>query len=167
MRKELLLAPLVGALAAASFFLLTNNPAVATRAQGALCVPREGIAKIFVGEKAIEMVRSIHWNPEALKGIVNATVVFYSDGSVLWETKLKDEKTAETLLSRMLNAIKKNQGKIPYLSPVEHKINGTTIYFIADVRGPAHALFRKGDVLVWLQFGRNGMQYLKELLRCG
>ena len=158
-RKVLLALPVAVALLLAAYFLLP-------RGHRGMCVPLDGVARMYVGEKAIQMVKSIHWHPKAIKDIVNATVVFYKDGSVLWETQSRNWREAQELLAEMIRAIKLNQGELPYLIPVRHEINGTVVYFIADVRGPVHALFRKGNLLIWLEMGLNGTKYLKELLRC-
>ncbi len=164
MKRERAAALSIALIVSALVTLLLLKPFLS--ASEGLCFPKDGLVRIYVGSKAIEMIKSIHWHPNAIHGIKNATVAFYSDGSVLWEALFTDSSTAAKLMKMMIDAIKGNQGKLPYLVPVAHNINGTTVYFFADVRGPVHALFEKGNLLIWLQMGKNGLKYLKYLLSC-
>jgi len=115
------------------------------------------VIKYAVGSKAIEMIKSIHWHPEDLKGMVNGVVALYDDGSVLWLALFKDPKTANSLEQKMVNAINRAQGRIPYLRPIPHE----GFYIIPDVRGSYHVLWREGRCLIWLQLGNKGMELLK------
>ncbi len=139
-----------------------------THAGNAVLFPKEieGVKaiKYAVGEEAIKMVMSIHWNPQAIKGIKNAAVVLYSDGSRLWVTVFKDGKEAAKMLNEMVTKIERFEAQLPYGKPIPHTFEGARIYFIPDKRGGMHALWASGKYLIWLEMGQNGIELLKGLI---
>ena len=120
--------------------------------------------KYATGEQAIRMVMSIHWNPQAIKGVEDASVVLYSDGSRLWVTVFGSEEQAKELLSEMVNKISRFEAQLPYGKPIPHTFEGVTVYLIPDKRGGMHALWASGRYLVWLELGQKGIDLLKELI---
>jgi len=123
------------------------------------------VVKALVGEKGIEAIKSIHWNPNALTGLINGSVVIYSDGSVLWISALRNASIAEELEKRMVSRIVQFQGELPYGVPIPHKVGNTTFYIIPDLRQRVHVLWREGKYLIWLQLGADGIKIFKELVK--
>ncbi len=121
--------------------------------------------KYATGEEAIKMVMSIHWNPKALKGIEDAAVVLYSDGSRLWVTVFKSEDQALKLLNEMVSKISQYEAELPYGTPIPHAFEGVKVYFIPDKRGGMHALWASGKYLIWLELGQDGINVLKALIK--
>ncbi len=117
------------------------------------------VVRYLIGESAIEAIRNLHWHPQAIVGIKDAIVAMYSDGSVLWLAYFNNSTIASLLEQKMINAIDKDQGRIPYLKPIPHE----GFYIIPDVRGPYHVLLQEGRCLIWLQLGERGVKLLKEI----
>ncbi|UXD22017.1 hypothetical protein IPA_00920 [Ignicoccus pacificus DSM 13166] len=123
------------------------------------------VLKAYVGNEGIEKIKSIHWDPEALKGLVNGAVVIYSDGSIAWIAELKSPVIAKKLEDEMVNRIAQLQGKLPYGTPIPHQIGNTTFYIIPDVRDRVHILWREGRYLIWLELGSQGVKVLNAYIK--
>ncbi|GEM_PF-2790333 len=117
------------------------------------------VIKYLSGEDAINAIRGLHWHPGKIVDIEDAVVAVYNDGSILWLALFSNSTIAKRLEERMINAILKAQGRIPYLKPIPHE----GFYIIPDVRGPYHLLWQEGRCLIWLQLGEEGMKLFKAI----
>ncbi len=117
------------------------------------------VVRFLLGRDAIKAIRDLHWHPNDIVGIKDAVVATYNDGSILWLALFNNSTIAKRLEQKMINAINKAQGKIPYLKPIPHE----GFYIIPDVRGPYHLLWQEGKCLIWLELGKEGMQLLKAI----
>lgn len=124
---------------------------------------RYRIIELVVGEDAIKMTKSIHWNPSRIAPI-DAIIAVYDDGTRVWISKIDNAcRVVETMASKM----QEYEDRLPYTVPVQHSINERDIYLSLDKRsGQLHAFWCINEkVLIWVEVGSSGVDGLLEFLR--
>lgn len=106
-------------------------------------------AEVYTGEKAVSMVKGIHWNPAAIN-VSDALVIVYSNGVRVWVSITPE---AGVLLDKMLSKIMEYQGRVPFVPAHDLGTSGVRVYLMYDTNSPGkvHALWARGDLLVWTE----------------
>ena len=159
-RKRILLVLAVIAVASSIglYYLVDNEARGYPESLPDGAVPRA----VYVGEAALDMVKSIHWNPENI-AVEEAVVVEYTDGVRLWIAR---GPGMEETLQRMIEKIMAYQGTLPFKPIHDVEINGVRVYMFYDlnVPGKIHALWVRGDSLIWVEIPPQAASRTPELL---
>lgn len=120
------------------------------------------VARVVSGPEALEMAKSIHWNPSAIE-ITKAVIVVYTDGTRLWITETKGD--ACRYAEQMAEKIAIYSEQLPYTPPIPHEIEGVKVYLTLDKRnGRLHAFWCRDSIIAWAELGESGIQGLKRLI---
>ena len=120
------------------------------------------VAQIVSGQDAVELVKSIHWNPAAINAS-KALIIVYSDGTRVWITEVKGDACSYVAL--MAGKMRAYSNQLPYTPPAPHTIGQTTVYLSMDKRdGRLHAFWCKNRLVIWAELGASGPQALPKLV---
>ncbi len=144
---------------------LANSSNSTAQLKFPLVIGNVTVVKALVGQEGINAIRSLHWHPNAIKGLEDGAVVMYSDGSIAWIAVFRNDSIASKLLNEMISKIKEYQGELPYAVPIPHKVGNMTFYIIPDVRNRVHVLWQEGRYLIWVQMGKQGVNVLNALIK--
>ena len=103
---------------------------------------------IVTGEKAVEMVSRIHWEPIRVDDAVIAR--YGSDtGFIVWVARVHD---ACRLVHMMAEKMRKYADMLPYTAPTNITHGGITFYVSIDKRnGSRHIFWCEDGYVIWLQ----------------
>ncbi len=159
MRKKLRLAvvvsvALLGAIAA-YLLLSTGNNSPGT-GYAARLVPDElagyKLLHLVEGEKALEIIKGIHWEPGDIR-LINAAIAEYgANGSIAFRLWVGVSNDACLLVETMAQRMKMYENVLPYTAPVNHTLAGHLVYFSRDKRDSRiHAFWCEGKYVIWLE----------------
>jgi hypothetical protein len=121
------------------------------------------IVSVVSGRDAVRLVSSIHWNPSRIP-VVDAVVVEYGDGTRLWVARVSGSGCS--VVERMASKMIMYAHQLPYTIPVPHTIDDKMVYLSLDRRsGGLHAFWCSGDLVVWVELGRGGLEVLSYIVR--
>ncbi len=117
---------------------------------------------VIRGEEAVAATRGLHWNPSDIP-VTRAVIVTYADGTRLWASRVSGD--ACSVLARMVSAMRMHEAELPYTAPIEHSVDGVTVYFSMDKRtGGLHALWCSHGLVIWVQLGASGLRGLETII---
>ncbi len=122
------------------------------------------VYRAYTGEKAVEIVKRLHWHPSEVK-IEKAYVVQYTDGTIIWLAYVGSRDKACSDVEAMVKAMYKYASRLPYTPPVNHTMWGHQVYLSMDKRdGSLHVFWCQDGYTVWVRVGASGVKGLQHIV---